>query len=205
MSGQSRSPAHPRRAQAEPPVPPMAYWNTTDAQEVARRQQRAREETFEIKNLNPRHPVFSNFEIHSGSGLSYHIEIRDVATRQFSCQCVDFRINGLGTCKHVEAVLNHLDGRFKRLFAAAVKSPSPRLDLVPDEARGTLRIEGSSTERQRLPKVVGGWFDPAVSGFDLAPGDIISMSFLFRSQSLCLSVLPFTLSFRTTKKPAYSG
>ena len=161
MSGQSRSPAHPRRAQAESPVPPMAYWNTTDAQEVARRQQRAREETFEIKNLNPRHPVFSNFAIHSGSGLAYHIEIRDVATRHFSCQCVDFRINGLGTCKHVEAVLNHLDGRFKRLFAAAVKSPSPRLDLVPDEARGTLRIEGSSTERQRLPNVVRGWFDPS--------------------------------------------
>ena len=52
--------------------------------------------------------------------------------------CVDFRINGLGTCKHTEAVLLHLERRFKRLFQAAAKRASTRVDLVPDAALGTL-------------------------------------------------------------------
>ena len=152
-----RSPRASRKAE-EITVPSMAVWNTTDAQELARRQQRAREESFVIRNLEPRHPVFSNFEIQSGSGLNYRVEIRDLATRRFSCQCVDFRINGLGSCKHVEAVLNHLEGRFKRLFAAAAKSGTPRLDLVPDEVQGTLRLEGPAAERNRLPKAIRSWF-----------------------------------------------
>jgi len=137
----------------------MGYWDTTDAQELARRQERAREESFEISNREPRHPVFSNFEVRSGSGLHYGVEVREIKDRRFSCECVDFRINGLGTCKHAEAVLNHLQGRFNRLFAAAAKTGSPRLDLVPDDAHGTLRLEGSSTERARLPKQIRSWFD----------------------------------------------
>jgi hypothetical protein len=40
--------------------------------------------------------------------MTYHAEIRDLATRQFSCTCTDFRINGLGTCKHIEALLLQL-------------------------------------------------------------------------------------------------
>ena len=140
-------------------MPSMAVWNTTDAQELARRQERARDESFVIRNLDPRHPVFSNFEIQSGSGLNYQVEIRDIASRRFSCQCVDFRINGLGSCKHVEAVLYHLEGRFKRLYAAAAKNGSPRLDLVTDEVHGTLRLEGPAIERNRLPKRIRTWFD----------------------------------------------
>jgi len=70
--------------------------------------------------------------------LTYAVEIRDVAGRQFACTCQDFRKNGLGTCKHVEAVLLHLEARFKRLFARAAQNGSPRVDLVPDDATDTL-------------------------------------------------------------------
>ena len=80
------------------------------------------------------------FEVGSASGLSYGVEIRDLRGRQFHCDCVDFRINGLGTCKHVEAVLLHLQARFRRLFNAAAKTGSNRIDLVPDTARDTLRL-----------------------------------------------------------------
>lgn len=159
MAKQSPKTRAKRSGAVEIQVPAMGYWDTTDAQELARRQQRAREENFEITNLHPRHPVFSNFEVGSGSGLRYSVEIRDIRFRRFACECVDFRINGLGTCKHAEAVLNHLDGRFKRLFAAAAKNGSPRLDLVPDDTQGTLQLEGSETERGRLPRAVRGWFD----------------------------------------------
>jgi hypothetical protein len=51
----------------------------------------------------------------------------------------------------------------------------------------------------------GGRFDPAAFKTDLALGDIIEMSRLFRSRSSCLSVLPFTVSFRAAKNPAHFG
>ena len=93
---------------ADIPLPSPHDWRTTDTDEINKRRQRAREESFAIANTDPRHPIFSNFRVKSGSGLTYAVEIRDVQGRQFACDCVDFRINGLGTCKHVEAVLLQL-------------------------------------------------------------------------------------------------
>ena len=67
------------------------------------------------------------------------VEVRDLRGRQFHCDCVDFRINGLGTCKHVEAVLLQLERRFKKLFQAAARQGTNRVDIVPDRVADTLR------------------------------------------------------------------
>ncbi|MBE0542401.1 MAG: DEAD/DEAH box helicase [Verrucomicrobia bacterium] len=141
---------------AEVKLPSPHDWRTTDTDEINKRRQRARDEAFTISNTDSRHPIFTNFRVASRSGQTYSVEIRDVAVRQFACDCVDFRINGLGTCKHVEAVLLQLERRFKRLFQAAAKNGSNRIDLVPDAALGTLRMFNSNGP---LPKVVRGWFD----------------------------------------------
>ena len=87
-----------------PPLPPPTDWRTTDADELARRRLRARQERHLITNLDAAQPIFTNFEVRSPSGMSYRAEIRDLATRQFSCTCTDFRINGLDTCKHITCV-----------------------------------------------------------------------------------------------------
>jgi superfamily II DNA or RNA helicase len=150
-----------RAPQANPPgpeiaLPPAHDWRTTDEDEVNRRRLRAREASFLIRNTDARFPVFSNFTVGSGSGLTYAVEIRSVAGRQFACTCPDFRKNGLGTCKHVEAVLLHLEARFKRLFARTTQDGSPRVDVVPDDAADTLRVERGL---ERLPKAARDWFD----------------------------------------------
>ena len=121
-------------------VPSMHNWRTIDEDEINRRRLRAQTENFRVTNAEPQHPVFSNFRVKSGSGLTYSVEIRDVRQRQFACDCVDFRINGLGTCKHVEAVLLHLQGRFRRLFETAARNGTTRWDVVPDAASGSLRL-----------------------------------------------------------------
>lgn len=141
---------------AEVKLPSPHDWRTTDTDEVNKRRQRARDEAFTISNHDAHHPIFSNFRVASRSGLNYSVEIRDLRERQFACDCVDFRINGLGTCKHVEAVLLQLERRFKRLFRAAAQQGSTRLDLVPDPAQGGLRLVNSNGS---LPKIVRGWFD----------------------------------------------
>jgi len=121
-------------------VPSSHDWRTTDEDEINRRRVRARTESFQIFNCHPAHPVFSNFSVKSASGLTYSVEVRDIRQRHFACDCVDFRINGLGTCKHVEAVLLHLEARFKRLFRAAAGKGSGRLDVLPDPAHESLRL-----------------------------------------------------------------
>src|SRR6266705_2510047 len=149
-------------------VPSAHDWRTTDADEISRRRQRAREERFVISNSEPRHPIFSNFRVGSCSGLNYSVEIRDLRERQFACDCVDFRINGLGTCKHVESVLLHLEARFRRLFKAAQQNGSNRIEVVVDSNADTLRV---LNEHGELPDALQQRFDaeghlanPDVSG-----------------------------------------
>jgi superfamily II DNA or RNA helicase len=137
-------------------VPSIYNWNTTDADEINRRRLRAQTESFDISNRESRFPIFSNFRVKSKSGLSYTVEIRDIDQRQFGCTCVDFRINGLGMCKHVEAVLNHLQARYRRLFASAVKKGSQRIDVLPDSASNTLRAVHCL---KTLPRPLRAWFD----------------------------------------------
>ena len=84
------------------------------------------------------------------------MEIRDLARRQFSCDCVDYRVNGLGTCKHVEAVLDQLENGLPTEYAATLTTPSLRIDLVPDRTAQTLRLERGL---DRLPRALRRIFD----------------------------------------------
>jgi superfamily II DNA or RNA helicase len=145
-------------ANAEPKAPPAHNWDTTDGEEIDRRRWRARTEEFRIRNSDARYPIFSNFSVSSGSGMTYSVEIHDIAQRQFHCQCVDFRINGLGTCKHVEAVLNHLEGRHPQAFRLAQRGGvSGRIDVIVDSEAGTLQI--ASLEGGHPPRALAEWFD----------------------------------------------
>ena len=86
-------------------LPPVHNWRTTDQDEIDRRRLRAAREPMRFRNLAPEHPVFSNFSVESASGQTYQVELRSLKPLVSSCTCVDFRVNGLGTCKHVEALL----------------------------------------------------------------------------------------------------
>jgi SNF2-related domain/Helicase conserved C-terminal domain len=131
-------------------------WRTTDQDEIRLRQQRAREEQPQIRNLEPTHRIFSQFEVRSPSGMTYLVELRSLAGRMFSCTCTDFRINGLGTCKHVEAVLLNLEARFSKIFADSMENGSDRIDVVWDETLNTLRVENPT---QKTPQVLTEYFE----------------------------------------------
>jgi hypothetical protein len=130
-----------KRTSGEIVLPPAHDWRTSDQDEINRRILRAREEKPRVRNLTPKHSVFSNFDVHSPSGMHYEVEIRDLTARRFICTCTDFRINGLGTCKHVEAVLLHVEHVTKTDYRRALREGSGRVDIVPDRERDTLRIE----------------------------------------------------------------
>jgi hypothetical protein len=70
-------------------LPSIHNWKTSDDDEIAKRRYRAKAESLRVQNLDLRFPIFSNFAVKSGSGLTYSVEIRSVARRRFSCNCVD--------------------------------------------------------------------------------------------------------------------
>ena len=179
-----RKPARKTRASG-PTLPPATDWRTTDADELAKRKLRAREERHRITNLDPAQPIFSNFEVRSPSGMTYRAEIRDVASRQFSCACTDFRINGLGTCKHIEAILLQLARRHRAEFRAAERVSSSRVDVVADLAAGRLRVERNAA---KLPPGLRSRFGRdglALEATD--PADLVKELGASRSQSLRIS------------------
>lgn len=152
------------------PLPAPDDWRTTDQDEINRRRLRAREESPRIANRDERFPIFSNFDVHSPSGVDYEVEIRDLRARVFGCTCVDFRVNDLGTCKHIEAVLEQLETQRGPQYAEALARGSDRIDLAPDHAAQTLRVERNAG---KLPRALRRLFDPDGR---LAPGYLLEMA-----------------------------
>ena len=82
-----------------------------------------------------RHPVFGTFRAQSGSGGFYEVEVRSLDAFANSCGCIDHRVNGLGTCKHIEGVLAALRQRGARKFRAAAAQGSAARRGVPRSPR----------------------------------------------------------------------
>jgi superfamily II DNA or RNA helicase len=154
-------------------------WLTTDADEIALRRWRGQTEISAIAALEPSFPVFGTFRVGSGSGSSYEVEIRSLDALANSCGCIDHRVNGLGTCKHIEGVVAALR-RQKGLRQAAAegsarveafldRSGEPRPSLVwpasRSAARGVrdwllpyLRSDGGLTEDPaRIAALIAAW------------------------------------------------
>lgn len=71
----------------------------------ALRRQFGEQQPFILKNVGG-HPLFSEFALtNPESGKTYKIAIRGEAPGMNYCSCPDYRINNLGTCKHIEFTL----------------------------------------------------------------------------------------------------
>ncbi len=113
--------------------PPQAQgWNTTDEDEIALRLWRGRTEFTALEALEPKQAIFGTFRIRSESGSNYEVEIRSLASATNSCGCIDHRVNGLGTCKHIEGVLAVLRRQNAAAFDTAVAAGNPRVEFFLD-------------------------------------------------------------------------
>lgn len=112
--------------------PPLQGWRTTDEDEVALRRWRGRTEIVAIEALEPDQSFFGTFRTQSGSGGFYEVEIRNLDGVANSCGCIDHRVNGLGTCKHIEGVLAALRRRGAKTFREAAARGSPRIEVFLD-------------------------------------------------------------------------
>lgn len=109
--------------------PSFQGWRTTDAEEIERRRWRGRVEVVAVEALEPDRDFFGSFRVGSASGNRYTVEIRSLGGLENSCDCLDHRVNGLGTCKHIEGTLGALRRGRARAFAKAARHGSPRVEV----------------------------------------------------------------------------
>src|ERR1035441_7584394 len=54
---------------------------------------------------------YGDYRVQAASGKTYRLAMRGPGLFENYCSCPDFRVNTLGTCKHIEALLLPLRGR----------------------------------------------------------------------------------------------
>jgi len=161
-SRSSNPPAGRGRARAVLDRPPSPQgWRTTDEDEIALRRWRGSTDILAIEALEAEHPIFGTFRARSGTGGSYDVEIRSLDAFANSCGCIDHRVNGLGTCKHVEGVLAAIRRTHAKVIRAAETGGSSRVEIFIDRRDTAARLAVTwPAGRRAHVQAVHGWLDP---------------------------------------------
>ena len=123
-------------------------WDTTDDDEIIRRKIRSEAEQFVVEKLSAKNNYFSAFIVQAAKLFKHDnarhlVEIRSLVLLKNSCNCLDFKTNRLGTCKHIEHVLLTLESSNKQKFQknAAIGSPWIEIYLDTRSDPNTIKIE----------------------------------------------------------------
>jgi superfamily II DNA or RNA helicase len=124
------------------------------------RQQIAEDENFAIQKASEG-LVFGDYKVHSNkSSNTYKVALRSADNTLNFCSCPDFKINQLGTCKHIEAVLIKIKSKpaLKRQLTIPYIPPytSVYLDYRGDR-KVKLRIGTENTLQYK--KLAGSFFN----------------------------------------------
>ncbi|MBL7112434.1 MAG: DEAD/DEAH box helicase [Bacteroidales bacterium] len=141
------------------------------------RKQFASEQKFKVKNIGD-HPVYSDFEVfNQETDKTYKVSVRDNVSSYHYCSCPDFKVNTLGTCKHVEYVLLQLlrYKKYQKYFTRLQKNSYSSLSILYGHKRLIRLKKGNGSVSY---EDVDRFFDDR--GF-LLPGMIFSLDNFIRS------------------------
>jgi hypothetical protein len=162
-SSKQDQPKRTRKAKAVLERAPVVGWKTSDEDEIALRRWRGRTEILDVVPLDRDQGFFGVFRARSASGGAYEVEIRSLDRPINSCGCIDHRVNGLGTCKHVEGVLAALQHGKSRAFKAAAKTGSPKIEAFFDRGAGAATIVFPKTVDEPALAAARAWLEPWIA------------------------------------------
>lgn len=121
-----------------PPDESVPLENLTEAEllerALAEREKRAQEEKMTVRSSDSERPWVDYIVTSHESGRSYRVALRGFAPGESYCSCPDFRINHLGTCKHILNTQRKVRQRFANSRLARQyqrRNLSLRLDYGP--------------------------------------------------------------------------
>ncbi|MGA2546170.1 MAG: DEAD/DEAH box helicase [Rectinemataceae bacterium] len=133
-----------------------------EAWQLALRKHYVPEEAFTIRSLGGAHPIFCDYSVYNpASGRSYKVALRDGARGRLNyCECLDFKTNRLGTCKHVEAVLSFVGKKrgAKKVLQEGFVPPYTSVYLRYGEERRVL-IRIGTEHSVEFETLASGYFD----------------------------------------------
>ncbi|MFT5241332.1 MAG: superfamily II DNA or RNA helicase [Candidatus Promineifilaceae bacterium] len=116
----------PRKSSIPSPFP-------TDEESIEARRERAHAEQATVQSVDAFTTYFGLFHVTSTERSSaYAVEIRTLNANGNACECLDYMTNRLGTCKHIERVLQHLCQGSMVDFAEAAAAGSPCIEVFVD-------------------------------------------------------------------------
>ena len=141
MSTSPKNPARKRRKNGPkklPPLPPIM----TEAESREARRRSALEEKARVEVVEKVDDFRGVYEVSSSQwDEAYIVEIRDLKHPGFNtCSCMDFQMNRLQTCKHIERVLQVISTGKKRAFLAAAKEAGTVEEIFVETVRGVPRL-----------------------------------------------------------------
>ncbi len=127
--------------------------------QIERRRQRAKEEIARLVNCGS-HVAYSEFEVTSTSGRAYRVQIRSLTELTNSCTCPDYQTNLVGTCKHIEGVLLHLQEALSDQWEElAAQSPPVTQVYLHHAIQTTVRVSLPLPEQPALRELLSRYFD----------------------------------------------
>lgn len=133
-------------------------WRTTDTDEIERRRQRAESEGLRVHANPAGGAFFGAYSVQSGKGSGYRVEFRSQKLPINSCDCPDYEVNGLGTCKHIEAVRQHLGCERAPARRAATEIYLDRSDQYGEGPKVRVLWADRLRADDRVRQVVGPFF-----------------------------------------------
>lgn len=136
-------------------------WSTSDEDEIELRRWRGRTDILAVSALEQNEAIFGTFRTQSASGSSYDVEIRSLDTFTNSCGCIDYRVNGFGTCKHIEGVLEVLRRGSPTVLRAAARAGNQRIEVFVDRrGPGTPTLLWPNGRFDGALKMARDWLQP---------------------------------------------
>lgn len=126
--------------------------------QIALRRANAQEANFTVEHLDENR-IWGDYLVSSGSGR-YRTAFRGVCSDRNFCSCLDFRTNGLGTCKHLEAVSLYLEKNVDGYpWAGMTYTPTYSSIYVSYKGGRSIRMRIGSERTDEYLKLYKRYFD----------------------------------------------
>ncbi|MGD9949901.1 MAG: SNF2-related protein [Desulfobulbus sp.] len=114
----------------------------------------------------------------------YRVTIRSLNQRANICNCPDFKINQLGTCKHIEAVLHKIGKRKDYNEIKDLQAPVSYVHLAWDvDDAPQIRLYRSTALQPDLAGLLAGYFDASGRFTGRLPDDFFRLAELVENRS----------------------